>query len=186
MQADTGANNQPSNQQESEPYFGARDMIFVVIALIVAVLVIQLGYHTWSDGSNTEMTKSQGEDIAAWMTEQGAKRATGESTGLPACDRGEGNWLACRDAMVAEGGPFAGLGNHFDAKNVVFSPVCDRSQLNTHGAIMMEKGTPKPPDGASLLYSPLADDEPLADVLSLRVSICGRGFSTIHIAEFKF
>ena len=186
MQADTGPSNQPTNEQESEPYFGARDLIFVVIALIVAVMVIRLGYKTWADGMNTEQTKAQGEEIAAWMTEQGAKRAESASTGIPACDRGEGTWLACRDALVAKDGPMSKLRNQFDTKNLLFSAACDRAQLNTHGAIMIEKGLPKPPDGASLIYSPIADDEPLADPLSLRISICGRGFSTIHIAEFKF
>lgn len=183
MQANT-AEHPPQGQQQ--PYFGARDLVFVVIAIVVAALVAQLGYRTWVDGQNTESTKAQGEAFAAWLTEEGNKRAAGEATTLAACARGEGKWSECRDAMVAPGGPFEKLTNVFSKDNVLFSPVCDRTQLNTHGAIMVEKGLPKPPDGASLIYSAIADDEPLAEPLSLRISICGRGFSTIHIAELKF
>ena len=183
MQANTGAHSH--DNPPKEPYFGFRDLVFVVIAIVVAALVIQLGYHTWSDGQNTEATKAQGEELSAWLTEQGNKLAAGEPVELAACSRGEGKWSDCRDALVAPGGPFEKLQNVFSKKNLLFSSACDRTQLNTHGAILVEKGLPKPPDGASLIYSPIADDEPLAEPLSLRISVCGRGFSTIHIAEFK-
>lgn len=181
MQANTG-----EHAQHQAPYFGFRDLIFVAIAAVVAVLVVQLGYHTWADGNNTEMTKAQGEELAAWLTEQGNKRAEGQDTDVSACNRSDGKWIDCREALIAPGGPFEKLTNVFSKDNVLFSPVCDRTQLNTHGSIMVEKGLPKPPDGASLIYSPIADDEPLSENLALRISICGRGFSTIHIAEFKF
>ena len=183
MQADTGQHSNDNHPQE--PYFGFRDLVFVVIAIVVAALVIQLGYRTWADGQNTEATKMQGEELAAWLTEQGNKLAAGEQIELAACGRGEGKWADCRDALIAPGGPFEKLRNVFKKDNLLFSPACDRTQLNTHGAIMVEKGLPKPPDGASLIYRPLPDDEPLAEPLSLRISVCGRGFSTIHIAEFK-
>ena len=183
MQANSGEH--PHANHAQEPYFGLRDMVFVVIAIIVAALVVELGYKTWSDGQNTETTKAQGEELAAWLTEQGNKLAAGEQPAIAACGRGESKWSECRDALVAPGGPFEKLTNVFGKDNLLFSPACDRTQLNTHGSILVEKGLPKPPDGASLIYSPIADDEPMAEPLSLRVSICGRGFSTIHIAEFK-
>ena len=183
MQANTGDN--PSQDQQA-PYFGLSDLIFVVVAIVVAAVVAQLGYHTWQDGNYTEMTKAQGEELSAWLTEQGSKRAEGQDTSVPACNRGDGKWSDCRDALVAAGGPLEKLANVFGKDNLLFAPACDRTQLNTHGSIMVEKGLPKPPDGASLIYSPIADDEPMSEVLSLRVSVCGRGFATIHVAEFKF
>jgi len=76
--------------------------------------------------------------------------------------------------------------NQFNASDAVFSTSCDRTRLETQGSLILEKGTPKPPDGSSLTYSPLGDDELLVEPLSLRLSICGRGFSVIHVAEFRF
>ena len=186
MQADTGGARDAGGDQHSAPYFGLTDLIFVIFAIIVGVLVIDLGYTTWEDGRRTEETKANGEAIAAWMTEQGLKREKSEDTGVPACNRGDSTWSQCREALVAEGAPFALLKNAFDTKNLVFADACDRNRLDTDGSIIIEKGTPKPPDGSSLAYGPLADNEPLAEPLAIRISICGRAFAVNHIAEFKF
>ncbi len=186
MQADTGEARDAGGDHHSAPYFGLTDLIFVVVATVVAVLVIRLGYMTWEDGSRTEDTKANGEAIAAWMTEQGQKREKNEDTGVAACNRGDGTWAHCREALLAAGAPFASLHNAFGTKNLVFADACDRNRLDTNGSIIVEKGTPKPPDGSSLAYGPLADEEPLAEPLALRVSICGRAFAINHIAEFKF
>ena len=186
MQADTGGARDAGGDHHSAPYFGLTDLIFVVIAIVVAVLVVRLGYMTWLDGSRTEDTKANGEAVAAWMTEQGLKREKGEDTGIAACNRGDSTWAQCRAALIADGAPLASLKNAFEEKNLVFADACDRTRLNTHGSIIIEKGTPKPPDGSSLAYGPLVDEEPLAEPLAIRVSICGRAFAINHIAEFKF
>ena len=186
MQADTGGARDAGGDQHSAPYFGLTDLIFVVVAIVVAVLVIRLGYMTWEDGSRTEDTKANGEAVAAWMTEHGLKREANEDTGVPACNRGASTWAQCREAILATGAPFASLHNAFETKNLVFADACDRTRLDTHGSIIIEKGTPKPPDGSSLAYGPLADEESLAEPVAIRVSICGRAFAINHIAEFKF
>lgn len=167
-------------------YFGWRDLMFVVAALATAITVGHLGMSTWVDGNRTETVKSQGEAVAAWMTEQGKHRAAGEVTDLASCSLADVRWSECRDAMVAANGPFADMRNQFSSGGPIFSTSCDRTRLETQGSLILEKGTPKPPDGSTLLYNPLADDEPLIEPLSLRVSICGRGFAVIHVAEFKF
>ena len=167
-------------------YFGWRDLLFVVAALATAITVGHLGMSTWVDGNRTETVKSQGEAVAAWMTEQGKYRESGQVTDLASCSLTDVRWSECRDAMVAANGPFANMRNQFSPRSPVFSSGCDRTRLETQGSLILEKGTPKPPDGSSLVYSPLADDEPLKEPLSLRVSICGRGFAVIHVAEFKF
>jgi hypothetical protein len=185
MQANTGG-AQDAKGNHPAPYFGLTDLIFVLVAIVVAILVIRLGYMTWSDGSRTETTKANGEMVAAWMTEQGLKRESGKETDVPACNRGASTWAQCREALVAAGAPFASLQNAFESKNLLFADACDRNRLETHGSIIIEKGTPKPPDGSSLGYAPITDEEPLAEPLALRVSICGRAFAVNHIAEFKF
>ncbi|MEO0314668.1 MAG: hypothetical protein RI928_1124 [Pseudomonadota bacterium] len=162
-------------------YFSAGDMIFVVAAIIVAVLVARLGYVTYQDGYATEMVKANGENFAKWLTEQGAARDSDKS--FAPCTGAEATWASCREALVAQGGPMSHLKNEFDKANQVFAYTCDRHQTNTHGAILLELGTPKPPDGASLQYAPIEDTTELSKATPLRVSICGRGFSVINIAE---
>ena len=127
-----------------------------------------------------------GEQFAAWLEEAGAKRAAGEKTGVAACDADGASWNDCRDALVAKDGPMASLANVASPDSGVFAAACDRTQLDTLGTIIIEKGLPKPPDGASLIYSAIPDAEPVKDALSLRVAVCGRGYSQINVREVKF
>jgi hypothetical protein len=180
---------QPSSAERSEtnrPYFSLSDLFFMVIAGALGIGIVQLGYATWIDGRHTESAKSTGESIVSWMTDAASKRSPTGDGSANECSGEEKNWLDCREWLVSSSGPFRGLSNQINPSNKLFSPACDRTQLNTLGSIIFEKGTPKPPDGASLIYAPLADDEPLGGPLSLRLSICGRGFSVIHVAEFTF
>lgn len=183
---------QPSSSAATSPetaksaYFTLTDFIFVVVAIVVGVLVVRLGSTTWIEGMHTEATKANGEQFAAWLDDTGKKREAGEATGIAACDADGANWKDCRDALVADGGPLAGLANPASDGGQLFAAACDRGQLDTLGAIVIEKGLPKPPDGASLIYSAIADAEPVKEALPLRVAVCGRGYSQINVREVKF
>lgn len=172
----------PANNRDAPaPYFSSGDLGFVILAVLVAALVIRLGYVTYKEGNATEAVKKNGENFAQWLTEQGELRAS-EQRFAP-CTGAEATWASCREALLADGGPMHKLKNAANEKNPVFAHDCDRHQANTNGVILLELGTPKPPDGASLQYAPLEDTTSLANAAPLRVSICGRGFSVIHIAE---
>ena len=187
MQAPGGATDQPvSEPQENRPYFSTVDAIFVIIALIVGFMVIRLGVITWSEGVHTEETKAHGEKVATWLEGAGQNREGGKPIGISACDAPEATWLSCRDALVASGGPLADLKNVAHPNGLLFSATCDRTVLETHGAIIIEKGSPKPPDGASFMYGAIADNEPIKEPIPLRVAICGRGYSQINVREVKF
>ena len=178
--SDTGSADVPA------PYFSAGDAFFVFLAIVITIMVVQLGYETLHEGLNTEATKSRGEAMVSWFNGHAQQHAGGDEP-LAGCDGDGSTWASCRDALVADGGPFAGIRNIANPEGKVFSASCDRTDASTHGSIILEKGSPKPPDGASLIYAPLADDEALdKGPLDLRLSICGRGFSVIHIGEFKF
>ncbi len=188
MQPTTGAHAHADAGRDGKPapYFHAGDAFFVLIAILVTLLVVKVGYETLHEGLNTEATKARGEAMVTWFSTHAPAHA-GDGEALPGCD-GEGTtWAGCRDALVADGGPFPGITNIAKADNKLFSSSCDRTDGSTLGAIMLEKGSPKPPDGASLAYAPLPDDEPFdKGTLDLRISVCGRGFSVIHVGEFKF
>jgi hypothetical protein len=170
----------------TEKYFGVTDAIFVFIAVVVAFMVALLGYTTLHEGLNTETTKVHGEQIAAWLEQHGADRAEGKAGSVPACDAADARWADCRAALIADSGPFAGMVNISTPQGTLFSPVCDHKKPTTNGAILIEKGTAKAAPNSGFDYAPLPDDEPLAEPLPLRVTICGRGFSLIRIKEVTF
>jgi hypothetical protein len=168
------------------PYFSLSDSFFIFITVVVAIAIVKLGYSTWLEGRHTDAAKSTGESIVSWMTDAASKRASYAESSKVACSSDAKKWIECREWLVSSSGPLSGMSNHISQGNKLFSPACDRTQLDTLGSIIIEKGTPKPPDGASLMYAPLSDDEPLKEPLPLRLSICGRGFSVIRVAEFTF
>lgn len=167
-------------------YFGLTDAIFVVIAIVVGVMVSHLGYSTYVEGANTEETKIHGEQLAVWLEQHGAARAEGKPGKVAACDAKDATWKDCVDALHAVGGPFATLSNVDDKKGKLFAAACDHNDLDSHGAIILEKGTAKVPPNSGFDYTPIADNEPINQLLPIRVSICGRAFSLIRIKEVLF
>ncbi len=186
MQTELTDQHLGADKKKSEKYFGATDAIFVLVAIVVAVMVAHLGYATWLEGVSTETTKEHGQQVADWLAQHGSLRAAGKTSGVTACDEENSTWGACLAALTSESGPFAGLVNVTQKNGSVFSDVCDREQANTHGAILIEKGVPKEPAGSGFNYAPMADSEVLAGPLALKVTICGRGFSLIPIKEVHF
>ncbi len=183
---DSGAADAAGPAAVTTAYFGLSDAIFVGIAVIICAIVIELGVTTFREGMHTESTKANGEAFAAWLDEAGKKREAGEATGVAACDAEDAVWSDCRDALVAEGGPLAGLSNVALAGGPLFAAACDHNQRDTLGTILFERGLPKPPDGASLIYGAIADGQPAREALPLRVAVCGRGYSQINVREVKF
>jgi hypothetical protein len=154
--------------------------------LLVLVAVSYLGFTTYLEGSETEHTKRNAEQIVKWLEESGKARAEGKAFNPEACAKDGQPWSGCLDALVAESGPFPKLQNVAEADGLTFSKKCDREQLNTHGAIILEKGTPKPVDPSSFTFGPMDDAEVIAKDGQLRVLVCGRGYSVIKIGELKY
>jgi len=69
---------------------------------------------------------------------------------------------------------------------LTFSNKSNSEQLETHGAIILEKGTPQPMDPSSFTFGPMDDAELIAKDGQLRVLVCGRGYSAIKIGELKY
>jgi hypothetical protein len=149
-------------------------------------MVSNLGYNTYKEGANTEETKLHGEKLAAWLEQHGAARAEGKAGDVPACDAEGAVWKDCIDALHAEGGPFAEMINVDDKNGKLFAAACDHEDPDSHGAIILEKGIAKAPPNSGFDYAPIADNEPLKDIVPIRVSICGRAFSLIRIKEVLF
>lgn len=174
------------NTEAPAQYFGLTDAAFVIVAIIIGIMVTYLGYITYREGANTEETKLHGEKLSAWLEQHGAARAEGKVGDVPACDARDAVWKDCIDALHAEGGPFADMSNVDDKNGKLFASACDHDDPDSHGAIILEKGTPKVPPNSGFDYAPIPDNEPLKDIVPIRVSICGRAFSLIRIKEVLF
>lgn len=167
-------------------FFGVTDAIFVVLAIFIGIMVAYLGYVTFREGANTEITKLHGEKLSAWLEQHGAERAEGKAGEVHACDAKDAVWKDCIDALHAVGGPFADITNVNDKNGKLFAAACDHNDPDSHGAIILEKGVAKAAPNSGFDYAPIADNEPLKDLLPIRVSICGRAFSVIRIKEVLF
>lgn len=167
-------------------FFGTTDAIFVVLAIFIGIMVAYLGYVTYREGANTEITKLHGEKLSAWLEQHGAARAEGKAGEVQACDAKDAVWKDCIDALQAEGGPFAGITNINDKNGKLFAAACDHDDPHSHGAIILEKGLAKAAPNSGFDYAPIADNEPLKEMVPMRVSICGRAFSLIRIKEVLF
>ena len=172
--------------EELKKYFGFGDTLFVFFVSMISAIVIFIGISAWREEIQSEITKENGEKIAAWMMTQGQTIRITDDQSSAVCNMANMKWEDCRKKLISPGGPFASLKNAFDKKFNLFASECSRKNLHTHGAVILEKGTPKPPDGSTLAYSPLTDDTQLNDAIPIRLSVCGRGFIPINIAEFNF
>lgn len=179
--------NPDAVSEKPVPYFRLLDAIFLVIVVCVVVVVVHLGYTTYKEASQTEATKRNAEAIQKWLEETGQARAEGKPVAIEACAKAAGKtWAACLEALTAPGGPFADLKNVAEEDGLVFAKKCDREQLNTHGAILFEKGTPKIMDPSSYTFGGFEDGDSIEKDVQMKVLVCGRGFSVIKIAELKF
>jgi hypothetical protein len=166
-----------------KPYITKSDFLFLLFASMIVACIAWIGYSIWDDEVRSQTTKENGENLSAWLADKGEKRET-ENAWAP-CDPKTMSWAECRNALVAKDGPFASVKNTFETANMTFAAECDRNQANTLGAIIMQKGTAKP-DGSGYTYGPLPDDENLAEPIPMRLSVCSRAFSIVHIKEFVF
>lgn len=165
------------------------ELLFVLLLVAALVGVVFLGSLSYAEAQRTEMAKSHAQTVIEVL------RALGPGGNVPAslrepCRLREGpagagsSWAACRAGLVAPGGPLAGLPNPFDARQAFFAAQCDRTNLATRGAIVVEKGY-APVPGAPVAYGPLEDGEVLARGLLLRVLACDKGAFSIRVGELK-
>ncbi|NCV66056.1 MAG: hypothetical protein EBW16_07635, partial [Burkholderiaceae bacterium] len=66
-------------------------------------------------------------------------------------------WGDCLSALFGPTGKFSDFRNHFMKDGLIWTKKCDREQLNTHGSILFEKGTPKIMDPSSFTFGGFED-----------------------------
>lgn len=185
MQADTAPQHSSNHAEPKKPYITSGDIAFLIFALLVLFILMNISYTIWKDEASSGETKENGEHVVAVFTEQGLKRGNAEANPPAVCDFSAMTWAACRDVMFAAGAPLGETKNTFSKDNLLIASACDRNDPHTLGSLIFEKGTPKP-DGSGFTYSPIADDEKLDQVVPMRLTVCVRGFVVERISAFTF
>ncbi len=197
-----------TDQQKSERprYFRKSDLAFILFLLGMVGLVIMLGHRDHDETERVEGVRATATKFAAWL-EAGQQLRDGDQLLDPvACSRGPRqtkpaveageavsskatgyNWHDCLQALRAPGQEMAGVVNPLDPSALPFAGKCDRNSLPSMGAIIVEKGLAGISGTTQVIaYAPITDHDSLHDEVLLRLSVCGRGFMTLSVAELKF
>ena len=174
-------------------FWRAGDWGFLMALALALLAVVWCGRFSFKEGMLLEVTKANGEMVAAWATELADRKS--QPMTLASCAslaaeslalQSEPDWGRCRQALLAEGGPLAQLSNPFNPLNPVLGQRCEKKNPNARGVVTLEKGTPSLPGmPASVSWQPLADEEALVRGMLLRVQACDAGGYALKIAEIK-
>jgi hypothetical protein len=177
--------------------FGWFDGVFVSLLVSALAAVGYLGFHGYSEGRRVLEVVAHATDALAWIDKARILREAGPD-GLPAaCVRGGPApsapgvkvlyWSGCLAALRQPGQAFAAYRNRLQSNALVFSAKCDRESLPSMGSIVIENGVVSINGTTKVIaYAPIDDKDPVRDEMLLRLSVCGRGFSTISVGEVKF
>ena len=173
------------------------DWIFLILVALAIYAVVLLGHEAYKDGMKTEVTKRNGEQLSAWLTEAGANRgkpefdikacAAGQAPGAaPAEGPTPGTWGACVSHLMSQT-ELKDMVNPFFGEAPQFVAACVPTDASLTGMVVLEKSIPTPPGSAvPVITSQLVDTDPIDQKLQLRVSVCDKGSYAIKIAEFEF
>lgn len=191
--ADKTCMQEVSASPQAVAFWRPRDWGFLTALGLALLAVVWCGRFSFNEGVLLEVTKSNGEAVAAWAAQLADRKGTpltlatcasitGESPAL----QGEADWGSCRQALLAEGGLFAQLSNPFGPQNPVVGPRCDKKNPNARGVVMLEKGTSSLPGmPAHVTWELLSDEDALVRGMLLRVQACDAGGYALKIAEIK-
>ncbi len=191
--ADKTCMNAASAPPQAMAFWRAGDWGFLVALALALLVVVWCGRFSFKQGMLLEVTKANGEAVAAWATELADRKS--QPLTLASCAslaaesptlQGEADWGPCRQALLAEGGPLAQLSNPFSRQNPVLGQRCDKKNPNVRGVVTLEKGTSSLPGmPAHVTWDLLSDEDVLVRGMLLRVQACDAGGYALKIAEIK-
>lgn len=171
------------------------EFLFILTFVGALVLVGFLGRISMQEARRTEAAKEQAVKMLQWFESLSTNAGeissaikdpckAGESAEKGAVASGAATWQSCREALALEGGPLHGYVNPFSDEYAVFNEKCDRKNIATRGAIVVEEAL-KVPSGQPAAFAPMQDGRPLEKELAFRVTICDKGSFPIKIGEAK-
>lgn len=171
------------------------EFLFVVTLIGALVLVGFLGGISVQEARRTDAAKERAVKMVQWFESLSANASETTAAIKDQCGVAEPvektastsvakTWQACREALALEGGPLYGYVNPFGEENPLFSEKCDRKNISTRGAIIVEESLKVPP-GLPAAFAPIQDGRLLERGLAFRVTICDKGSYPIKIGEAK-
>jgi len=167
--------------------FRAADAAFLVVLAAALCLLVYAGRISYHEASLEEAAKANAEVLRHWFDKLAQAHAQGQPTPLEDCSAdGEKTWEQCRKALSGAEGPLHSLRNPFDPSFGVIGRKCDRTDLNTRGLVVVEKGIPAPPGTPpGLSYGPFEDSDKLTREMPARILVCDKTAQTLRVAEVK-
>ena len=180
-----------------DPGLSSTDYLFILFIGAVIVCVTWLGIINYQQATKTELSKRNGEDWVAALTEIGLNRFEADNkfagckggvkpTGDASKGMQAGTWEPCVADILAHTelkdqiNPFTGQAPEFIEK-------CIPTDLSVRGAIVVEDLMPTPPGSATpFVASQLVNTDAIDYKMQLRLSICDKGGDPVKVAEFEF
>ncbi len=171
------------------------EFLFILTLTGALVLVGFLGRISMQEARRTEAAKEQAVKMVQWFESLSANASEITAAIKDQCGVAEPvektastsvakTWQTCREALALEGGPLYGYVNPFGEENPLFNEKCDRKNISTRGAIIVEESLKVPP-GQPAAFAPMQDGRLLEKDLAFRVTICDKGSFPIKIGEAK-
>ncbi len=161
------------------------DSLWIGVFLLIVSLNLWLGAHNYFEARNVADTKIAADTVLKWFASAGEGRAKGSVSEGP-CQAAESQWIDCRNSLISSSGPLKDYSNLLNPTGEVFADACDRSNLKTLGAIVVERGVPKASDVTQIVYQKISPAQTLSEPLSLKLYVCGRSFHPMIVGETVF
>lgn len=166
------------------------ELAFIMCLLGALALVGALGWMSLTEERRTDRAKGRAVALLQWFDDLAADPAKVDLAQRDQCtpdkvaNGSEKTWLACRNALLAEGGPLHGFVNPFDSEYPVFGDKCERKNTATRGIIVVQESLKVPP-GQPAAFAPMPPTRPLEKDLGFRVIVCDKGSFPIKVGESK-
>ena len=182
-----------------DPGLSISDYLFIILIGAVIVCVTWLGIINYKQATKTELSKRNGEDWVAMLTEVGVNRFEADNK-FAGCKGGvkptgdasksdtpvAGTWGACFAELMAKT-ELKDQINPFSGEAPALIEKCIPTDLSVRGAIVIEDLMPTPPGSATpFVASQLVNTDAIDYKMQLRLSICDKGGDPVKVAEFEF
>jgi hypothetical protein len=165
-----------------------QDYIFIIILIFNIVLVTYLGTDLYHEAVKLDIAKSNGEAILARAKELTEDTDRNISREPQTCltkeiSNKDNTWKECLQELFDSKGKFNHFKNSIEETNPVVSRICDKQVASSKGSFIFEKVNINPTGIPT--FSPLEDSETLVKGLTVRLSVCDRGYYRIIIGEIS-
>jgi len=192
------------------------DIGFIFFIALVLVIVSLLGVQAHREAMKTEGTKRNGEQWAAWLTQESSKRfepgyaitacaggtkmaaiaepvseSSATKTEMPSANpalpaSSTNTWGDCL-AFLTSQTEIKDMRNPFTGKPPVFIPACNPADHSLVGSIVFDKVTANPPGSAvPTVTSQLLGTDSIGEKVQLKIAVCDKGSYAVKVAELEF